>query len=155
MYDSGHKILFLLNENMHSYKKIVISNHFNSHHPNKMLLIIIESKAILYFAVESIFQFATWHVIGVVSVWKSSKILIHWGRVTQICVSNLTTIGSDNDLSPGRRQDIWTNGGILLIKPIGTNFGEILFEIHSFWFEKMQLAGKCCVRNGGNLDKDH
>ena len=77
MYDSGHKILFLLNENMHSYKKIVISDNFNSHHPNKMLLIIIESKAILYFAVdcfvgqnihESIFQFATWHVIGVVSV---------------------------------------------------------------------------------------
>ena len=28
---------------------------------------------------------------------------IHWGRVTHICVSKLTIIGSDNGLSPGRR----------------------------------------------------
>ena len=33
-------------------------------------------------------------------------VLIHWGRVTHICVSNLTIIGSDNGLSPGRRQAI-------------------------------------------------
>ena len=40
----------------------------------------------------------------------------HWGRVTHICVSKLTIIGSDNGLSPGRRQAIiWTNAGILLI----------------------------------------
>ena len=32
--------------------------------------------------------------------------VIHWGRVTHICVSNLTIIGSDNGLSPGRRQAI-------------------------------------------------
>ena len=30
--------------------------------------------------------------------------LTHWGRVTHICVSKLTIIGSDNGLSPGRRQ---------------------------------------------------
>ena len=29
--------------------------------------------------------------------------LTHWGRVTHICVGKLTIIGSDNDLSPGRR----------------------------------------------------
>ena len=32
--------------------------------------------------------------------------LIDWGRVTRICVSNLTIIGSDNCLSPGRRHAI-------------------------------------------------
>ena len=32
--------------------------------------------------------------------------LTHWGRVTHICVSELVTIGSDNGLSPGRRQAI-------------------------------------------------
>ena len=43
--------------------------------------------------------------------------LTHWGRVTHICVSELTTIGSDNGLSPGRRQAIiWTNAGIMLIR---------------------------------------
>ena len=35
--------------------------------------------------------------------------LTHWGRVTHICVGNLTIIGSDNGLPPGRRQAItWT-----------------------------------------------
>ena len=52
--------------------------------------------------------------------------LTHWGRVTHICVDNLTIIGSDNGLSPGRRQAIiWTNAGILLIGPLRTNLSEI------------------------------
>ena len=56
--------------------------------------------------------------------------LTHWGRVTHICISKLTTIGSDKGLSPGRRQTIiWTNAGILLVGPLGTNFSEILIEI--------------------------
>ena len=57
--------------------------------------------------------------------------LPHWGRVTHICVVNLTIIGLDNGLSPGRHQAIiWTNDGILLIGPLGTNFSEILSKIH-------------------------
>ena len=57
-----------------------------------------------------------------------------------ICVGNLTIIGSDNGLSPGRRQAIiWTNAGILLIGPLGTNFSEILIEILTFSFKKMRL----------------
>ena len=73
--------------------------------------------------------------------------LTHRGRVTHICVSKLTIIGSDNGLSPGRRQAIiWMNAGILLIGPLGTNFSEILTEIHTFSFKKMQMkmsSGKC------------
>ena len=66
--------------------------------------------------------------------------LTHWGRVTHICVSKLTIIGSDNGLSPDRRQAIiWTNAGLLLIGPLGTNFSEILIEILTFSFEKMRL----------------
>ena len=61
-------------------------------------------------------------------------------RVTHICVSKLTIIGSDNGLSPDRRQAIiWTNAGILLIGPLGTNFSENLIEIHAFVFKKMHL----------------
>ena len=60
--------------------------------------------------------------------------------MTHICVGNLTIIGSDNGLSPGRRQAIvWTNAGILLIGPLGTNFREILIGIHKFSFTKMHL----------------
>ena len=59
------------------------------------------------------------------------NVLAHWGWVTHICVSKLTIIGSDNGLSPERRQaNIWTNAGILLIGTLGTNFSEILSEIH-------------------------
>ena len=59
--------------------------------------------------------------------------ITHWGQVTHICVSKLIIIGSDNGLSPGRHQAIiWTNAGILLIRTLGTNFSEILGEIHSF-----------------------
>ena len=52
--------------------------------------------------------------------------LTHRGRVTHICVGNLTIIGSDNGLPPGRRQAIiWTNARILLIEPLGTILSEI------------------------------
>ena len=57
-----------------------------------------------------------------------------------ICVGNLVVIGSDNGLSPGRRQAIiWTNAGIVLIGPLGTNSSEILIDIYTFSFKKMHL----------------
>ena len=66
--------------------------------------------------------------------------LTHWGRVTHICVNKLAIIGSDNGLSPGRRQAIiWTSARILLIGPLGTNFSEILIEIYTFSVKKMHL----------------
>ena len=70
----------------------------------------------------------------------SSNRLTHWGRVTHICVGNLAIIGSDNGLSPGRRQAItYTNVGILLIGPLPTNFSEMLIKIHTFSFKKIHL----------------
>ena len=66
--------------------------------------------------------------------------LTHWGRVTHICVSELTIIGSDNGLSPGRRRAIiWNNAGLLLMEPLGTNFSEISIGIQTFSFKKMHL----------------
>ena len=45
------------------------------------------------------------------------------------CISKLTTIGSDNGLSPDQRQAIiWANAGILLTWPLGTNLSEIVIE---------------------------
>ena len=73
--------------------------------------------------------------------------LTHWGRVTHICVSKLTIIGSDNGLPPDWRQAIiWTNAGLLLIQTLRTNFSEILIRIHTFSNKKMHLkmsSGKC------------
>ena len=69
-----------------------------------------------------------------------SQSMTHWGRVTHICIGNLTISGSDNGLSPGQCQAIiWTNDGILLIGPLRTNFSEILIQILTFSFKKMHV----------------
>ena len=66
--------------------------------------------------------------------------LTHWGRMTHICVGKPNIIGSDNGLLPDRHQAIiWTNAGILLIGPLGTNFSEISIRIKTFSFKKMHL----------------
>ena len=75
-------------------------------------------------------------VIGTVMNYE----LTHWVGVTHISVGNLTIIVPENGLSPGWRQAIiWTNAGILLIGPCGTNFSEILIGIQTFSFKKMHL----------------
>ena len=64
------------------------------------------------------------------AITSGESVLTHRGRVTHICVSKLTSIGSNNGLSPGRHQAIvWTNAGILFTEPSGTNFSEIFLEI--------------------------
>ena len=60
--------------------------------------------------------------------------------MTHICISNQTTIGSDNDLSPGRLQAIiWANAGILLIEHIGSNFSEMFISIQTLSFREIYL----------------
>ena len=58
-------------------------------------------------------------------------------------MENKAIIGTDNGLSPECHEAIiWNNAGILLIRPLGTNFsdhGDILIEIHTFSFKKMHL----------------
>ena len=81
-------------------------------------------------------------------IWHNdSAWLTHWGRVTHICVGNLTIVSSDNGLSPGRRQAIiWTNVGILLTGLLGTNFSEILIGIQTFSVKKIHSkmsSGNC------------
>ena len=59
--------------------------------------------------------------------------LIDWGRVTHICVGDLTIIGSVNCSSLGwRHAIIRTDAGILLIGPSETDFNEILIKNHTF-----------------------
>ena len=75
--------------------------------------------------------------------------LTHWDRVTHICVGKLTIIGSDIGLSPGRRQTIiWTNAGILLIRPLETNFSDILIGFFS-----RKCTWKCRLPNGVHLSR--
>ena len=76
----------------------------------------------------------------IITTLNEFHILTHWGRVTHICVDDLTIIGSDNGLSPWRRQAIiWINAVLLLIGPLGTNFSELLIEIVTFSFKNMHL----------------
>ena len=63
-----------------------------------------------------------------------------WFTEAELRVSELNIIGSDNGLSPGRRQAIiWTNAGILSIGPLGINFSDIFIEILIFSFKKMRV----------------
>ena len=82
------------------------------------------------------FFFETWRYICIFydfSTLRWCRDLTHWGRVTHICISKLTIIGSDNGLLPSRHQAIgWTSAGVLLIGPLRTSFSEILSEIHIF-----------------------
>ena len=66
--------------------------------------------------------------------------LTHWGRVTHICVGKLIIIGSDNGLSPDRRQAIiWTNAELLPIGPLRKYFSENLIKMQQFSLKKMHV----------------
>ena len=68
------------------------------------------------------------------------SLLTRWGRVTHTCVDKLTIIGSDNGLSPDRRQAIiWTNAGLLSIGSLRTYFNENLIKIQQFSLMKMHV----------------
>ena len=70
--------------------------------------------------------------------------------MTYICISKLFIIGSYNGLSPDRHQAIiWTNDGMLLIGPLGTNFSEIWIKIQTFHSRK--CVWKCRLWNGGHF----
>ena len=57
-----------------------------------------------------------------------------------ICVGKFIIIGSDNGLSPDRRQAIiWTNARLLSIGPLQTYFNENLIKIHQFSLKKMPV----------------
>ena len=74
--------------------------------------------------------------------------LTHWGRVTHICVGKLIIIGSDNGLSPYRRQAIiWINAGLLPIGPLRTYFSENLIKMQQFSLKKMhvKMSAKWCL----------
>ena len=93
------------------------------------------TNAFLKWALEHQWSFADQSTAGVVKTP-----MTHWGRMMHICVSKLTIICSDNGLTPDQHQAIiWTNTGILLIGPLGTNFSEILIDTYTLLFKKMHL----------------
>ena len=63
-----------------------------------------------------------------------------WDRVMHICLDNLTIIGSDNGLSPGRCQAIIrTNAGILLIGPLEQTWVKFISKSKDFNSRKYTL----------------
>ena len=65
--------------------------------------------------------------------------MMTWYQSGLVTFTRWNFIVSDNGLSPGWRQAIiWTNAGISLIGPLGTNFSEIAIEILTFPFKKMR-----------------
>ena len=110
------------------------------------------TKPLIYFGVNCVTP--GWGVGGYKLVFSKHyfenivSLLTHWGWVTHICVGKLAIIGSDNGLSPGRRQAvIWNSAGILLTGTLGTNFSDILIGIQVLSFKeihlKMSSAKRC------------
>ena len=91
--------------------------------------------------IPALVQIMPWHWSG--DMLLSEPMMVN--LLTHICI-----IGSNNGLSPGQRQAIiWTNAGILLLAPLGTNFSEILIKIYTFSVMKIHL--KCRLWNGGHF----
>ena len=60
--------------------------------------------------------------------------------MAHICVGNLTIVGSDNGMLPDRRQAIiWANAWILLIRPLGIQFNEIIIQTFSFMHIHLEI----------------
>ena len=110
---------------------------FNAHlHASLIYIIAFNMSNLIHKSMLRIFAVSNKNVLNT---------LTHWGRVTHICVSNLTIIGSDNGLSPDRRQAIiWTNSGILLTGPLGTNFSEILIQNSKSFIQENAFESVVC-----------
>ena len=79
-------------------------------------------------------------VYGLITSMSSTCTRLNSLRPSDVYMRQLTIIGSDKGLSPSQLQaTIWTNTGILLIGPLGTNFKEMLIEIRAFPSKKMHL----------------
>ena len=119
--------------------QIIWNQHYRKSY-NKMLVQINSFSHLTYCI--SLWDFMA-YVIEIALDIFCWPVLTHWGRVMHICIVKITIIGSDNGLSPERHQAIiWTNAGILLIGPLGTNFSDIVIEIKTFSLKKMSSA-KC------------
>ena len=73
------------------------------------------------------------------------KTLTHWGRVTHICVGNLTSIDSDNGLSPERRQAItWTNAGLNELSELCIQNTNVFFPENACGNDLCEMAAIVC-----------
>ena len=67
------------------------------------------------------------------------------GKLVSAIAENNLSMAKHTGLSPGRREAIiWTNTGILLIDPQGTNFSEIFIEIYTFFIQENAFENIVC-----------
>ena len=85
--------------------------------------------------------------------WRGSlmfSLICIWinGWVNNREAGDLRRYRAHSDVTP-MGQAIYTNDGILLFWPLGTNLNEILIAIHTFSFKRMHL--KCRLQNGSHF----
>ena len=72
--------------------------------------------------------------------WIEMQMPLCWRYVVCFSYIDVSESCDVNSLMPGRCPAIiCTHAGILLIRTLGTNFNEVLSEIHAFSFKKMHL----------------
>ena len=92
-----------------------------------------------------------WQLTSVKIEFKCTNVLLtHWSRVTHLCVSKLSILGSDNGLSPRRRQDFlnqyWDIVNLTLGNKLQWNLNRNLIYFHS-----RKCIWKCRLENGDHL----
>ena len=88
-------------------------------------------RVVCYFVLQWLWnQTFRYKVIAIDSSLPSAAYMCQW----------IGGIGSNNGLAPKKAPTIiWTSAGLLSIRPLGTNFHEILIKIQNFLFTKMHL----------------
>ena len=137
---SLHCVTYLKNTiNSSTWSRFDTIFNFHQHSQNKLPIVLFFTGSVFFNRLYDLSLLCYKTPISLMLIIKIIM-LTHWGRVTHICVVQLTSIASDNGLSPGRRQAInWNIAGTMLIGPLGTNFNEILIGIHTFSLTKMHL----------------
>ena len=72
--------------------------------------------------------------------------LTHWGRMTYMRQQDKPSMVH---IMVWHQAIIWTNAGILLIRPLGTNFKE--FQSQFIHFHSRKCIWKCCLGNYGHF----
>ena len=88
-----------------------------------------------------------WHGVTHVSEVAVVIALTHWGRVTHICVSNVTIIGSDNGLSIDWCQAIiWTSDGNIVDWTLGILRNKLQWNLKQTCHSKIWKTRRSLVK---------
>ena len=138
-------LLLRNSENKHQINPLLSAETVR--HLSTYIILYISIIQAYHIVIDKSFLYSTYNkwMICEWQLWRYFELyFIQWNCFVMKIALNYTNPGYSlslvDTMLPGRHQAIiWTNAGILLIGLLGTNFSEILIEIHTFSLKKMCL----------------